>query len=51
MRKERKLAAELRAVEAMSDADINTSDIPEIVDWQGAERGRFYRQGSVRSDT
>jgi uncharacterized protein (DUF4415 family) len=27
----------------MSDADIDTSDIPEIVDWRGAERGRFYR--------
>jgi uncharacterized protein (DUF4415 family) len=27
----------------MSDADINTSDIPEIVDRRGADRGRFYR--------
>lgn len=27
----------------MSDPDIDTSDIPEIVDWRGAERGRFYR--------
>jgi uncharacterized protein (DUF4415 family) len=27
----------------MSDVDIDTSDIPEIVDWRGAERGRFYR--------
>src|SRR5262245_23199905 len=42
-RKERELAAELRAIETMSDADIDTSDIPEIVDWRGAERGRFYR--------
>jgi uncharacterized protein (DUF4415 family) len=27
----------------MSDADIDTSDIPEIADWRGAQRGRFYR--------
>jgi uncharacterized protein (DUF4415 family) len=27
----------------MRDANIDTSDIPEIVDWSGAERGRFYR--------
>jgi uncharacterized protein (DUF4415 family) len=27
----------------MSDANIDTSDIPEVVDWRGAERGRFYR--------
>lgn len=27
----------------MSDAEIDTSDIPETVDWRGAERGRFYR--------
>jgi uncharacterized protein (DUF4415 family) len=27
----------------MSDADIDTSDIPEITNWRAAERGRFYR--------
>jgi uncharacterized protein (DUF4415 family) len=27
----------------MSDADIDTDDIPEISDWSGAVRGRFYR--------
>ena len=36
-------ARELRDLKAMRDADIDTSDIPEIVDWSGAERGRFYR--------
>jgi uncharacterized protein (DUF4415 family) len=34
---------ELRDLKAMRDADIDRSDIPEIVDWSGAERGRFYR--------
>lgn len=27
----------------MKDEDIDFSDIPEILDWEGAERGRFYR--------
>jgi uncharacterized protein (DUF4415 family) len=34
---------ELRDLKAMRDADIDRFDIPEIVDWSGAERGRFYR--------
>jgi uncharacterized protein (DUF4415 family) len=37
------LDAELKALAAMSDEDIDTSDIPEITDWSGAERGKFYR--------
>jgi uncharacterized protein (DUF4415 family) len=27
----------------MSDEDIDTTDIPEILNWRGAARGRFYR--------
>ena len=38
-----KLAAELRALEAMPDAEIDTSDIPIAGDWSGAARGKFYR--------
>jgi hypothetical protein len=34
---------ELAAVEALSDAAIDTSDIPQIVDWSKAQVGRFYR--------
>jgi uncharacterized protein (DUF4415 family) len=37
------LRDELTALEAMVDSDIDTSDIPEVIDWSGAERGRFYR--------
>ena len=37
------LEAELKAIATMSDDDIDTSDIPEITDWSGAERGKFYR--------
>jgi uncharacterized protein (DUF4415 family) len=43
MKKGASTTRELRDLEAMRDADIDTSDIPEIVDWSGAERGRFYR--------
>jgi len=27
----------------MPDAKIDTSDIPEVTDWSGAEIGKFYR--------
>lgn len=37
------LADELRRLEAMSDADIDTQDIPLVTDWRGAKRGLFYR--------
>jgi len=37
------LRDELAALEAMADSDIDTSDIPEVTDWSGAQRGRFYR--------
>lgn len=35
--------AELKALAAMPDEAIDTSDTPEQRDWSGAERGRFYR--------
>jgi uncharacterized protein (DUF4415 family) len=37
------LRDELAALEAIADSDIDTRDIPEVTDWSGAERGRFYR--------
>jgi uncharacterized protein (DUF4415 family) len=27
----------------MKDADIDFTDMPEVLDWSGAEIGRFYR--------
>lgn len=27
----------------LTDDEIDTSDIPEIIDWTGTERGKFYR--------
>jgi hypothetical protein len=35
--------AELKALAARSDEQINTRDIPEVHDWSGAKRGLFYR--------
>jgi uncharacterized protein (DUF4415 family) len=38
-----KLRAELAALKAMPESEIDLSDIPEKLDWSNAERGRFYR--------
>jgi uncharacterized protein (DUF4415 family) len=34
---------QLAALAAMAEEDIDTSDIPEVLDWSGAKRGLFYR--------
>ena len=34
---------ELTALAALSEAAIDTSDIPEVADWSQAVVGRFYR--------
>jgi len=41
--------AKLDAPEALSDNQIDTSDIPEIVDFSGARRGVFYRPTKKKS--
>ncbi len=47
---------ELEALASLPDRDINLSDIPDTtaVDWQDAQRGRFYRpikrQVTIRID-
>ncbi len=35
--------AEIEALKAMPDEEIDTQDIPEVVDWSGAKRGLFFR--------
>jgi uncharacterized protein (DUF4415 family) len=42
-KKVKELAKELAYLIALRDEDIDTTDIPEVVDGRGAERGRFYR--------
>jgi len=34
---------ELALLADLADSDIDTSDIPEQMDWNAAERGKFYR--------
>ena len=38
----RDISADLAAINAMSNDDIDFSDAPEITDWTGAVRGKFY---------
>lgn len=35
--------AQIEKLSKMSEDEIDLSDIPEIVDWTGAVRGKFYR--------
>ena len=37
------IEVELKAIAAMSDSDVDTSNIPEIMDWSNAVVGKFYR--------
>jgi len=34
---------DISALAGKKDADIDLSDMPEVLDWSGAEIGRFYR--------
>ena len=38
-----KQRATLKALEELPDDRINTTDIPEVLDWSNARRGVFYR--------
>ena len=38
-----KQRAQLKALEALSDDEVDTSDIPEVRDWSQARRGLFYQ--------
>ena len=40
--------AELDALARLPDDQIDTTDIPETVDWSGAKRGVFYRGAKRR---
>jgi uncharacterized protein (DUF4415 family) len=37
------IQAEIDALAALPEDQINTVDIPEVRDWSGAKRGLFYR--------
>ena len=38
-----KQRADLAALAALPDGEIDTTDMPEQLDWSGAKRGMFYR--------
>jgi hypothetical protein len=42
-----KVVKELAALTAMPDAEIDTSDIPEVKDWSGAKRGGVPKKSAV----
>ncbi len=42
---------ELQALAEMPDEEIDFSDIPETLDWSGAERGVFYRGTATNART
>ena len=37
--------AQILALENLPDDQIDTTDIPEVLDWSHAVRGKFYRPG------
>jgi len=39
---------ELEALAAQPDDQIDTSDAPEIQNWNNAERGRFFRKDAIK---
>jgi len=46
---------QIAAIAAKKDADIDLSEMAEVVDWSGAEMGKFYRPAkkpvTMRLDT
>jgi len=38
---------DIAVLSAMKDSDIDLTDMPEVLDWSGAEIGRFFRKKKV----
>src|SRR5260370_14351330 len=51
----KKQKKQIAAIAAKKDADIDLTDMPEVLDWSKAEIGKFYRPGkkpvTIRLDT
>ena len=43
MKADRQRSNEIRRLKRVKDTEIDTTDIPERVDWSGAVVGKFYR--------
>jgi hypothetical protein len=39
---------DIAAIAAKTDASIDFNDMPEALDWSGAETGRFYRNAESK---
>ncbi len=37
------IQTEIDALAALPETEIQTDDLPEVLDWSGAKRGMFYR--------
>jgi hypothetical protein len=37
--------SDIAALAAMKDSDIDLTDMPEVLDWNKAKVGKFYRPG------
>ena len=48
MRRERGVTNEIRALKRLKWSQIDTTDIPETLDWSKAIGGKFYRPMSSR---
>jgi hypothetical protein len=46
-----KIKAELEALAALPDDTIDLSDMPEVTDWSGWTRGKFYCPVKERTTT
>ncbi len=46
--RDRTIAEDEARIAAMRDEDIDTEDIPEVLDWGDAVRGKFYRPSLER---
>ena len=42
-REKKRTKREIAVIASLKDSEINTAEIPEITDWSGAVRGKFYR--------
>jgi hypothetical protein len=46
----KKLSKELKDLDDINDADIDTSDIPELKEFSGGNVGKFYNAEPVKKD-
>lgn len=43
----KKQRKDIVALAAMKDSEIDLTDMPEVLDWSGAEIGKYYRKNQA----